>query len=190
MAFLGRPCQSRDRSPDAPPPKVDQPMSEQAIPAGTTLLLRGGRALLPDGDWHNPSEADIAIAGDTIAGVAPRYARQGGAGDRDHRRTRSSRAAGLHQRALPFARRAGERHARGGAARELAALRFAAAVPAAIARGDLRADAARRARMPAIGHDHHPGHADALSVRGSPSRPGDGGLRQGRHPRHFCAAIR
>jgi guanine deaminase len=53
-------------------------MSELPIPAGTTLLLRGGRALLPDGDWHNPGEADIAIAGDTIAGVAPRYARPSG----------------------------------------------------------------------------------------------------------------
>jgi 5-methylthioadenosine/S-adenosylhomocysteine deaminase len=53
-------------------------MLEQPVPAGTTLLLRGGRVLLPDGDWHNPGEADIAVAGDTIAGIAPRYAREGG----------------------------------------------------------------------------------------------------------------
>jgi 5-methylthioadenosine/S-adenosylhomocysteine deaminase len=52
-------------------------MSEQPVPAGTTLLLSGGRALLPGGDWHNPDQVDIAIAGDTIAGVAPRYSRQG-----------------------------------------------------------------------------------------------------------------
>jgi guanine deaminase len=53
-------------------------MSEQSLPAGTTLLLSGGRVLLPDGDWHNPGEADVAIAGDVIAGVAPRYARAAG----------------------------------------------------------------------------------------------------------------
>ena len=53
-------------------------MSEQPLPGGTTLLLRGGRVLLPDADWHNPGEADIAIAGDVIAGISPRYARTAG----------------------------------------------------------------------------------------------------------------
>src|SRR5690349_7953481 len=48
-------------------------MSDQALPAGTTLLLRGGRALTPDADWHDPLQADIAVAGDRIVGVAPGY---------------------------------------------------------------------------------------------------------------------
>jgi 5-methylthioadenosine/S-adenosylhomocysteine deaminase len=48
-------------------------MAEQPIPAGTTLLLKGGQALTPGGDWHDPPRADIAIAGDTIAGVADSY---------------------------------------------------------------------------------------------------------------------
>ena len=49
-------------------------MSVQQLPPGATLLIRGGEALLPDGDWHQPDRVDIAIAGDTIAGVAPAYA--------------------------------------------------------------------------------------------------------------------
>jgi guanine deaminase len=48
-------------------------MSDQPIPAGTTLLLRGGRALTPSTDWHDPPEVDIAVAGDRIAGVCPGY---------------------------------------------------------------------------------------------------------------------
>src|ERR1700726_2516028 len=48
-------------------------MSDASIPAGTTLLLRGGRALTPDTDWHDPPQADIAIAGDKIVGVGPGY---------------------------------------------------------------------------------------------------------------------
>ena len=48
-------------------------MSETAIPNGTTLLLKGGRALLPGKDWHDPERADIAIAADKIAGVASDY---------------------------------------------------------------------------------------------------------------------
>src|SRR3984957_17001888 len=48
-------------------------MSDQALSAGTTLLLRGGRALTPAADWHDPPQADIAVAGDLIAGVAPAY---------------------------------------------------------------------------------------------------------------------
>ncbi|HEY3738997.1 MAG TPA: amidohydrolase family protein, partial [Bryobacteraceae bacterium] len=48
-------------------------MSENTIPVGTTLLLKGGRALLPDADWHDPERADVAIAGDTIAGIASDY---------------------------------------------------------------------------------------------------------------------
>ena len=49
-------------------------MTDHPLPAGTTLLLRGGRALTPDADWHDPPVADIAVAGERIAGVAPRYA--------------------------------------------------------------------------------------------------------------------
>jgi len=48
-------------------------MPDEAVPAGTTLLLRGGRALTPDADWHDPPQADIAIAGDKIAGIHPAY---------------------------------------------------------------------------------------------------------------------
>jgi len=48
-------------------------MTSQALPAGTTLLLRGGRVLTPDADWHDPPQADVAVAGDRIAGVAPGY---------------------------------------------------------------------------------------------------------------------
>src|ERR1700676_4102747 len=48
-------------------------MSDQALPAGTTLLLRGGRALTPAANWHDPPPADIAIAEDRIAGGAPGY---------------------------------------------------------------------------------------------------------------------
>jgi len=48
-------------------------MTDESIPAGTTLLLRGGQALIPDADWHDPARADIAIAGDRIAGVSAGY---------------------------------------------------------------------------------------------------------------------
>ena len=50
-------------------------MTDEPIPAGTTLLLRGGRALTPGTDWHDPPEVDIAVAGDRIAGVHPGYRR-------------------------------------------------------------------------------------------------------------------
>jgi 5-methylthioadenosine/S-adenosylhomocysteine deaminase len=50
-------------------------MRDQSIPEGTTLLLTGGRPLTPDTDWHGPPQADIAIAGDQIAGVCPAYRR-------------------------------------------------------------------------------------------------------------------
>jgi 5-methylthioadenosine/S-adenosylhomocysteine deaminase len=49
-------------------------MSSEPIPHGTTLIVRGGRALLPGGNWHEPEALDIAVAGDTIAGVAGRFA--------------------------------------------------------------------------------------------------------------------
>ena len=54
-------------------------MSPQPIPAGTTLIIRGGRAMLPLADWHEPDALDIAIAGDTIAGIAPDFAAIAGA---------------------------------------------------------------------------------------------------------------
>ncbi len=44
------------------------------LPAGTTLLITGARILLPDADWHDPPVADIAIGGDSILAVAPRFA--------------------------------------------------------------------------------------------------------------------
>lgn len=43
------------------------------LPSGTTILIKGGRALLPYGDWHQPAPADIALAGDRIAGIAPDF---------------------------------------------------------------------------------------------------------------------
>lgn len=54
-------------------------MSETEIPNGTTLLLKGGRVLLPGKDWHDPERADIAIAGDKIAGIASNYRQTGDA---------------------------------------------------------------------------------------------------------------
>ncbi|MGQ0651394.1 MAG: amidohydrolase family protein [Betaproteobacteria bacterium] len=45
----------------------------ERVPAGTTLLIRGGRALTPAADWHQPACVDIAIAGDTIAGISDAY---------------------------------------------------------------------------------------------------------------------
>ena len=52
-------------------------MTAESLPAGTTLLIKGGRALLPDADWHQPPCMDIAISGDTIAGIAPAYLPEG-----------------------------------------------------------------------------------------------------------------
>jgi guanine deaminase len=52
-------------------------MSKTEIPHGTTLLLKGGRALLPGKDWHDPERADIAIAGDKIAGIVSNYRQTG-----------------------------------------------------------------------------------------------------------------
>ena len=48
-------------------------MSTESVPPGTTLLLRGGRALTPHADWHHPTQVDIAIAADKIAGIHPGY---------------------------------------------------------------------------------------------------------------------
>ena len=36
-------------------------------------MIRGGRTILPLTDWHEPDTLDIAIAGDVIAGIAPRF---------------------------------------------------------------------------------------------------------------------
>src|SRR6516225_3136799 len=52
-------------------------MSDESIPAGTTLLLRGGRALTSGADWHDPPQVDIAVAGDRIAGICPAYRLEG-----------------------------------------------------------------------------------------------------------------
>src|SRR6202050_1764603 len=48
-------------------------MSEEALPAGTTLLLKAGLALTSNADWHDPPQVDIAIGGDKIIGVCPGY---------------------------------------------------------------------------------------------------------------------
>jgi 5-methylthioadenosine/S-adenosylhomocysteine deaminase len=49
-------------------------MTAQPLPAGTTLIIRGGRAILPGHDWHAPAPVDIAIAGDRIVGIADKFA--------------------------------------------------------------------------------------------------------------------
>src|SRR5262245_1804308 len=54
-------------------------MSLQPIPAGTTLIIRAGRTILPLADWHEPDTLDIAIAGNAIASIAPRFAAVAGA---------------------------------------------------------------------------------------------------------------
>src|SRR3989440_9464274 len=48
-------------------------MSDEKLPAGSTLLIKSGRALTPGSDWHQPPYVDIAIAGDTIVGIAGAY---------------------------------------------------------------------------------------------------------------------
>lgn len=53
-------------------------MSDKSLPPGTTLLIRGGRALTPGADWHEPPSVDIAVAGNTIAGIASAYSLDGG----------------------------------------------------------------------------------------------------------------
>ena len=52
-------------------------MSDQPLPPTTTLLIKGGRALLPSEDWNQPRRVDIAIAGARIVGIAPAYAASG-----------------------------------------------------------------------------------------------------------------
>src|SRR5215831_19973377 len=59
--------------------KAERVAMFEAIPAGTTLLLKGGQVLTPDTDWNDPPRADIAIAGDKIVGICPDY-RLGDAG--------------------------------------------------------------------------------------------------------------
>lgn len=49
-------------------------MSSTPLPSGTTLLIKGGNVFLPDQDWHKPAIADVAVAGDRIAGIAASYA--------------------------------------------------------------------------------------------------------------------
>src|SRR5258708_5401348 len=43
------------------------------LPDDTTLWISGARVLVPDGDWHEPAVADIAIKDDGIIGIAPKY---------------------------------------------------------------------------------------------------------------------
>ena len=52
-------------------------MADEVLPSGTTLLLKGGRVFTPDSDWHDPPQADIAIAGDKIVGVSSDYRAEG-----------------------------------------------------------------------------------------------------------------
>jgi 5-methylthioadenosine/S-adenosylhomocysteine deaminase len=54
-------------------------MSPQPIPPATTLIIRGGRAVLPDNDWHAPEAVDIAVAGTEITAVAASLAEVAGA---------------------------------------------------------------------------------------------------------------
>jgi 5-methylthioadenosine/S-adenosylhomocysteine deaminase len=54
-------------------------MTPQPLPPDTTLIVRGGRAILPDNDRHAPDSVDIAIAGSMIAGIAPSFAAAAGA---------------------------------------------------------------------------------------------------------------
>ena len=39
------------------------------LPENTTLWISGARMLLPDGDWHQPEIADLAIADDMIVEI-------------------------------------------------------------------------------------------------------------------------
>lgn len=40
------------------------------------MLIEGGRAFTPNSDWHQPPCVDIAVAGDTIVGIADAYSIQ------------------------------------------------------------------------------------------------------------------
>src|SRR5215470_16267551 len=63
--------------------KAERVAMFEAIPAGTTLLLKGGQVLTPDTDWNDPPRADVAIAGDTIAGIAESFAAPADASPRE-----------------------------------------------------------------------------------------------------------
>ncbi len=52
-------------------------MADEQLPSGTTVLLKGGRVFTPDADWHEPPAADIAVAGDRIAGISSGYGTAG-----------------------------------------------------------------------------------------------------------------
>ncbi len=51
--------------------------ADEQLPSGTTVLLKGGRVFTPDADWHEPPPADIAVAGDKIAGISSSYRTDG-----------------------------------------------------------------------------------------------------------------
>lgn len=53
-------------------------MAGAPLPPDTTLLVKGGRVLLPDADWNKPERIDIAIASDKIVGLAADYDRGAG----------------------------------------------------------------------------------------------------------------
>ena len=53
-------------------------MTDRQLPDGTTLWIAGARVLTPDGDWHDPAVADIAIKDDVILAVARRFAAPAG----------------------------------------------------------------------------------------------------------------
>jgi cytosine/adenosine deaminase-related metal-dependent hydrolase len=127
-------------------------MTDDVLPSGTTLLLKGGRVFTPDSNWHDPPQADIAVAGDKIIGIAADYRAEGQGiqtiDARDHLVLPGFVNAHYHSHDVL---------AKG-------TLCAAAAISAALHRRSLCAYAARRAGMPALRNDHHSGHADALSL--------------------------
>src|ERR1700733_12614639 len=51
--------------------------ADERLPSGATVLLKGGRVFTPDADWHEPPQADVAVAGDKIAGISSNYRTEG-----------------------------------------------------------------------------------------------------------------
>jgi 5-methylthioadenosine/S-adenosylhomocysteine deaminase len=146
-------------------------MSPEPIPPGAALIVRGGRVMLPGADWHEPQVRDIAIAGDTIAGIADGFAAAAGApieelDARGHLVLPGFVNAHYHSHDV-LAK---------GTLEEvpLETWRLYVLPPQYPPRSieEVRARTLRCARMPALRHDHHSGHADALPVRRPPPRRG------------------